>query len=383
MAEIPSRLLRQTAVHLRYKIDALADCSAYNPWDFCEEEQIFLVDKMIENGVGTTPIPLGIVPSLIVNNKSYIVPMATEEPSVIAAASFAANLFNKAGGITATSAEPVIAGSVYLHGCVEDSEAILRQAEQQIEEYCQPVLASMKKRGGGWRDMSVAWLDSEKRLLKVRFCIACCDAMGANMLNALLEHLAPYLQQLVGGVVQMSILTNRNFERKTVASCHFPISLFSSDLEKASQTARRFITNYNIALLDEERAVTHNKGIMNGITALALATGNDSRALEACVHAWAHKEGRAQPLSHYHFNEEKQQLECRIELPLLLASVGGAIKKSASFHWSMDVLGCPSAQELCTVAAALGLVQNFAALRALSQEGIQQGHMNLHKRRQG
>jgi len=332
-------------------------------------QELGLADALIENAVGWMPVPLGVASGLVVNGTSYEVPMATEEPSVIAAASAGASVAARAGGFTAGASAPVMRAQVFLEGCPGDAETRLEAARRHLEAEARSHLVSMERRGGGFRGLSMARLAGLEVAL-VRLDVDVRDAMGANLLNTLAEAMTPSLEKALGGKKLMAILSNDAGLRPAWAEVKLTLD---------PDRARRITLASAVAQADGQRAVTHNKGIMNGITAMALATGNDTRALESAVHSFAGSSGTYKGLSRW--TAEGGGLHGRIDLPLALATVGGSVGVHPTAQMSLQLLGNPDSPTLCSIAAALGLAQNFAALNALVGDGIQKGHMALHDRR--
>jgi len=329
-----------------------------------------LADLLVENAVGWMPLPLGVASGLVVNGINYEVPLATEEPSVVAAASYGASVAARSGGFTAGAGAPVMRAQVFLENPSAEAEALLELHRSALEAEARTRLESMEKRGGGLRGLSLARLPGLD-VGVVRLDVDVRDALGANLLNTLAEALSPALEKALGGTKLMAILSNDASMRPAWAEVK---------LELDPERARRIALASAVAHADPQRAVTHNKGIMNGVSALALATGNDTRALEAAVHAGACASGTYRSLSRW--TVEAGVLRGRIELPLALATVGGSAGVHPTARMALQLLGNPDSPTLCAVAAALGLAQNFAALNALTGEGIQRGHMALHERRQ-
>ena len=348
---------------------------------FLETPDLGLADVLVENAVGWMPVPLGVVSGLVVNEVRYEVPLATEEPSVIAAASYAASLAARAGGFRAGAAEPVMRAQIFLENVDADAEARLEAARPVLEAQVRGRLASMARRGGGLRALSLARLEPD--LAVVRLDVDVRDALGANLLNTLAETLSPALEETLGGAKLLAVLSNDASLRPAWAEVRLPYALLSKTAVRVDLTgpemARRITAASRLAQLDPQRAVTHNKGIMNGVSALALATANDTRALEAAVHAGAAASGTYRGLSRW--NDDGEALTGRIEMNLALAVVGGSVGTHPTARMALRLLGDPDAPALCSIAAALGLAQNFAALFALAGEGIQRGHMKLHDRR--
>jgi hydroxymethylglutaryl-CoA reductase len=339
-----------------------------------------LSDVMVESAVGCAPIPLGIAEGFLVDDEELAVPMAVEEPSVIAAAVFAARLVRAAGGFRTWAAPPVMRAQVFLERVTEKGERRLGGCEPRLKELLGPHLASLEKRGGGFRGIQVARLPGGA--VRVDILIDVRDAMGANRLNTSAELARPLLEDSSGGRVLMAILSNESRERLAGAECRLPFRQLEPGLPDrmdGREAARRIAAAAAIAREDPSRAVTHNKGIMNGISSLALATMNDTRAVEAAAHAWAARSGRYAALSEW--NVVGDALVGRLELPLPLASVGGSVDFHPAARASLRILGFPAGTRLSRIAAALGLAQNLAALHALVTHGIQEGHMRKHAAR--
>jgi len=339
-----------------------------------------LADILVENAVGWLPVPLGVVSGLTVNGVRYEVPVATEEPSVIAAASYAASIAARGGGFRAGASDPVMRAQVFLEGA-DDAETRFAALRPELEAQAREHLTSMERRGGGLRALSLARLDAGLAVVRVDVDVR--DAMGANRLNTLAETLSPTLERGLGATKLMAILSNDASLRPAWAEVALPVSLLSKTALRPELTggemARRIAVASRLAQLDPQRAVTHNKGIMNGVTGLALATANDTRALEAAVHAGAGASGAYRGLSQWRVANDV--LIGRIDLALALATVGGSTGIHPTARMALNLLGNPDSPTLCGIAAALGLAQNFAALFALTGEGIQKGHMDLHHRR--
>jgi hydroxymethylglutaryl-CoA reductase len=346
-----------------------------------------LADVMVEAAVGSLPVPLGLAAGFLVDGRELAVPMAVEEPSVIAAASFAARLIRRGGGFTTWASEPVMRAQVFLEKVPPGGELRVAPREAELRERLDVLQASLRARGGGFCGLEVARLP-ETGLVRVDLLIDVRDAMGANILNTAAEHLRPRLEELTGGTALMGILSNAARERRAGARFVLPLEHLrvAGSIEggaagqgagrASAEAARRIVLAAELAGEDPSRAVTHNKGIMNGISALALATMNDTRAIEAAAHAWAARDGRYRGLSRYSF--DGQALEGSLELPLSFAVVGGAVDFHPASRLALSVLGHPDGQGLSRIAAAVGLAQNFAALLALVTGGIQRGHMKLH-----
>jgi hydroxymethylglutaryl-CoA reductase len=348
-----------------------------------------LSDIMVEAAIGSLPVPLGIAAGFLIDGEELDIPMATEEPSVIAAAAFAARILRQGGGLSTWADESVMTAQIFLEDAPEEGESRLRRSEGRIGTLVNGALPGMKARGGGFRAMELSRLP-ESGVLVVGLKIDVRDAMGANALNTAAEAVKPELERLSGGGAVMCILSNAARDRRAGARFVLPVSRLSALGPRGmegSEVARRVVLASRIAAEEEQRAITHNKGIMNGISAVVLATMNDTRAVEAGAHAWAARSGRYQPLSRYRLqggsgdSSEEQTLEGEIELPLAVGSLGGAVGIHPASRLSLRVLGFPNARRLSRIIAAVGLAQNFAAVLALVTGGIQRGHMKLHAAR--
>ncbi len=328
-------------------------------------------NRMIENVVGVNHLPLGLVPGFVINGKEYVVPMCIEEPSVVAGAAKAAKLAAKCGGFTADADEPVMTGQVQLVGVPGDALEKFNSNKEEIAAKAKELASGMERYGGGYRECEAHILDTSRgKMLVAVFYVDVRDAMGANTINTLLEGIAPLLEEKVGGEVRLRILTNLATRRKARAKCVWKKEVVGED------AIEKMLDGYELAANDIYRCCTHNKGIMNGVDAVAVATGNDWRAVEASAHAYAAMDGY-KPLNKFYKNENGD-LVGEIELPLTVGTVGGAIGTNPIAGISLKILDVKGAQELSMVMAAVGLAQNFAALHALSTVGIQKGHMKLH-----
>lgn len=337
-----------------------------------------LADAMVENSIGYFALPLGVVPEFPVNGKTWNLPLATEEPSVIAAAAYAGKILSKSGGLAAEAEPALMKAEIFIENSQLTPTEFLKEFRTPLENALEPHLVSMNARGGGLRDITVRRLPLTGVLL-IQILVNVCDAMGANLLNSLAEKTAPLIEEWTGGRKLMAILSNNADHRLARARFSIPVDQLAKAGIPGEEMGRRLEMAWKVAGEDPDRAITHNKGIMNGITAFALATGNDTRALEASVHIYAQRTGTCKPLSTFHV--ENAVLIGELELPLSLAVVGGAMGIHPQAQAHLKALGNPNAQELSALAAALGLAQNFAALYALVGEGIQKGHMALHARR--
>jgi hydroxymethylglutaryl-CoA reductase len=340
-------------------------------------------DQMIENVVGLHALPLGVAPNWLVNGRDYLVPMAIEEPSVVAAASYMARIVRDAGGFQASSTEPVMIGQIQVLDLVDPAEAqaaLLQQKQPLLDRANQtdPVVVSL---GGGARDVEVRLLANSPvgPMLVLHLLYDVRDSMGANTVNTALEALAPMVETITGGRAHLRILSNLADHRLARAACTIPPELLAFDEFSGEQVAQGVVEAYALAAVDPYRAATHNKGIMNGIDAVALACGQDWRAIEAGAHAYAARSGRYTSLSTW-VRTSDGALAGSIELPMAAGIVGGATRVHPGARAAIKVLGVRTARELAEVLAAVGLAQNLGALRALATEGIQRGHMALHAR---
>ncbi len=340
-----------------------------------------LSDVMVENAVGCLPVPLGIAEGFLIDGEEIAIPLAVEEPSVVAAASFAARLVRHDGGFTTWAADPLMTAQVFLEGVSESGQKRLDGCGDRVRAALAPHLASLEKRGGGFRGARVSRLPATGTV-RVEVTIDVRDSLGANRLNTAAELLRPLLEEVSGGRSLMAILSNEARDRIAGARFDVPVQRLAAGLPQGmdgAEAARRIAAASDIAQEDPSRAVTHNKGIMNGIASLALATMNDTRALEAAAHAWASRSGRTTGLSTYVVRDGR--LTGELSLPLALATVGGAVDFHPAARAALRILGAPDARRLARIAAALGLAQNLAALLALVTRGIQHGHMRSHAAR--
>jgi len=334
-----------------------------------------LADRMIENVVGAIPIPLGIAANFHINKRDYLIPMAIEEPSVVAAASYAAKMVRDGGGFFTSSTAPVMIGQIQTVGIkdpysakmrvIQAKEEILRKANDQ-----DPVLVSV---GGGAKDLDAKVINTTEGLMLItELHVDCRDAMGANAVNTMAEAVAPIIERVTGGRVYLRIISNLATKRLVRAFCVVPKeSIGGKEVVDGIVNASAF------AAADPYRAATHNKGIMNGIIAVIVATCNDHRAIEAGGHAYAVKNGQYTTLSTWERNADGD-LVGSIELPMAVGLIGGAMRTHPTAKVAMKILGVKTANEFGEVLAAVGLAQNLGALRALASEGIQRGHMTLH-----
>ena len=344
-------------------------------------------DMMVENVIGTFELPQAVAVNFQINGRDVLVPMVVEEPSVVAAASNMARLTRTAGGIWAEADDSIMIGQVQLRGVsdVEKTAGILEAHLDELSEIACGIHPRLEERGGGLRGMRVRRVrydeagEAPEDMVVLHFHLDCVDAMGANMVNTVAERLGPVIETLTGETVGMHILSNLSDLRLARARVVLrPEHLDHGDVG-GEEVAAELAAAYRFAWADPYRAATHNKGVMNGIDAVLLATGNDWRAIEAGAHAWAARDGQYRSLTTWKI-DETGALVGSIELPMAVGTVGGPIRVHPTVQANMKVLGNPRARELAGIVAAVGLAQNLGALRALVTEGIQQGHMRMHAR---
>lgn len=336
-----------------------------------------VADRMIENVVGAISIPFGIGVNFQINKRDYLIPMATEEPSVVAAASYAAKMVRDSGGFQTSSTPPVMIGQIQVVSIKDVSAAkqnvlaakqeLLKKANDQ-----DPMLNSV---GGGAKDLDAKIIQTTQGdMLIAELYVDCRDAMGANAVNTMAEAIAPLIETLTGGRVYLRIISNLAVKRLAKAWC-----TVSKEVVGGEEVVDGIVYASAFAAADPYRGATHNKGALNGIIAVVLATGNDHRAIEAGAHAYAALNGKYTSLSTWQ-KTENGDLTGTIELPMAVGLIGGAVKTHPTAKIAMKILNVKSANEFAEVLAAVGLAQNLAALRALAHEGIQRGHMSLHAR---
>ncbi len=340
-------------------------------------------DNMIENVIGVYSLPIGIATNFTINERDYLVPMVIEEPSVIAAVSNAAKAVRAGGGFTASSDPPVMIGQIQLLD-VPDVWAAAEQIQAEKDallEVANQVDRVIVKLGGGARDIETRPFPDTPAgpMLIVHVLADVRDAMGANAINTMCERLAPVLENLTGGRVNLRILSNLADQRTATAECRIPPEALNSEDDTGEEVITRILEAAAFAEVDPYRAATHNKGIMNGIDAVVIATGNDWRAVEAGAHTFAHRDGGYTSLSRW-WRAEDGALAGALTLPMAVGIIGGATKVHPVAQAALKVLGVTSAQELARVLVCVGLGQNLAAIRALATDGIQRGHMSLHAR---
>jgi hydroxymethylglutaryl-CoA reductase len=337
-------------------------------------------DRMVENCVGVFGLPLALGLNFRVNGRDVAVPMAVEEPSIVAALSNSALLVRAAGGFCADADPSVMIAQIQVLD-VADPEAARERVLAAKAALCRDadrLQPSMTRRGGGARDVEVRVLGADPPMLVVHILLDCLDAMGANTVNTVAEALAPRIEVLTGGRVNLRILSNLADRRLARASCAIPEAALAADGLAGERVAADIVEAWRFAAVDPYRAATHNKGVMNGIDAVAIATGNDWRGIEAGAHAYAARDGRYTSLTRWW--RAGAMLHGSIELPMAVGTVGGSTTVHPLVRVMRKVLRCNSARELAAVMAAVGLAQNLGALRALATDGIQRGHMALHAR---
>ncbi|UXO86316.1 hydroxymethylglutaryl-CoA reductase, degradative [Brucella intermedia] len=342
-----------------------------------------LANGMIENVIGVFELPIGIATNFTINGRDYLIPMAVEEPSVVAAASYMARIARKCGGFQTSSTGPLMRAQVQVLKLsdpysarirvLQEREAIIAAANAKDK-----VLISL---GGGCKDIEVHLFEDTQvgPMIAVHLIVDVRDAMGANTVNTMAETVAPLIEKITGGEVRLRILSNYADLRLARAMVSLTPEALKTPEYGGERIARGIVEACAFAVVDPYRAATHNKGIMNGIDPIVVATGNDWRAIEAGAHVWASRSGRYTSLTHWEI-DAAGNLIGTLEMPMALGLVGGATKTHPAARAALKILGVQTAQELAEVTVAVGLAQNMAALRALATEGIQKGHMALHAR---
>ncbi|MFX1570037.1 MAG: hydroxymethylglutaryl-CoA reductase, degradative [Promethearchaeota archaeon] len=335
------------------------------------------IDTLVENVVGSYQLPMGIACNFKINNKDYLIPMVIEEPSVIAAASNAAKIARKRGGFQSDNVKSVMISQIQVTNIkdIKSAKAELLKNKVTILEKANEKDPFLKNLGGGAFDFELRELKTKKgEMLIVHLLVDVLDAMGANVVNTMAEAISPFIEKICGGKIYLRIVSNLATHRIARST-----ATFDKELLGGEEVVEGILNAYEFALADPYRATTHNKGIMNGIVALTMATGNDTRAIEAGAHAYASINGQYSPLTKFNVDSDGN-LVGEIELPLALGIIGGMTKIHPIARLVLKILNVQSANELSQIAAALGLAQNVAALRALAAEGIQKGHMILHSK---
>jgi hydroxymethylglutaryl-CoA reductase len=337
-----------------------------------------LTDVFIENAVGTFSLPLGIATNFRINGRDVLVPMAVEETSVLAAASHGAKLARAGGGFTAESTDPLMTGQIQLLlDAPADHDGVLTEHRADLLAYANRGHEKLVERGGGAKDLTWRYIEAIQSLV-VHLHIHCGDAMGANIVNTMCEKVSTLILELFPCAVGLRILTNLTDRRRTRVACRVPVAALDSPEFDGRQVAERIVMAYQFAYHDIYRATTNNKGVMNGIDPVLIATGNDWRAVEAGAHAWAARSGAYRPMAEWSLGSDGA-LEGVLELPMAVGTVGGVTKLHPTAQAALKLLGTPNAQGLAQIVTAVGLAQNLSALRALASEGIQRGHMSLHR----
>jgi hydroxymethylglutaryl-CoA reductase len=335
-------------------------------------------DKFVENVLGTYALPYAVALNVRVNGRDHVVPMVVEEPSVVAAASNAAKMVRAGGGFVAEADPPIMIAQVELRA-VKDAYAAARRIEERAEEIlglADAAIAGLVSRGGGARGVEARVLADD--IVVAHVLVDCKDAMGANLVNGVAEAVADRLAAIADARVGLRILSNLCDKRRVRVRCEVDADALATAEMGGGEVIDGIVAASRFAELDPYRAATHNKGIMNGIDAVVIATGNDWRAVEAGAHAFAARTGRYSPLAVWRRSGDR--LQGKLELPLALGTVGGTLRVHPAARVSLRMLGVTDAQELAGVAAAVGLASNLAAVRALATDGIQRGHMGLHAR---
>ncbi len=342
-----------------------------------------LANGMIENVIGVFELPIGIATNFTINGRDYLIPMAVEEPSVVAAASYMARIARKCGGFQTSSTGPLMRAQVQVLKLSDPNSARIRVLQEReaiiaAANAKDKVLISL---GGGCKDIEVHLFEDTQvgPMIAVHLIVDVRDAMGANTVNTMAETVAPLIEKITGGEVRLRILSNYADLRLARAMVSLTPEALKTPEYGGERIARGIVEACAFAVVDPYRAATHNKGIMNGIDPIVVATGNDWRAIEAGAHVWASRSGRYTSLTHWEI-DAAGNLIGTLEMPMALGLVGGATKTHPAARAALKILGVQTAQELAEVTVAVGLAQNMAALRALATEGIQKGHMALHAR---
>lgn len=342
-----------------------------------------IAEQMTENTIGTFALPFSIVPNIMVDNVNYTVPMVTEEPSVVAACSYAGKLIAKSGGFSTEILDRKMIGEVALFDIddFEKAEKVILQNKDRILNLANDSHPSIVTRGGGAVDITTKILkDKDNSFLIIYLTADVKEAMGANILNNMLEGIKPLLEEITNSKALMAILSNYATKSLVKSTCAIDIKYLSNDKKEAFNIAKKIELASEFAKIDIYRATTHNKGIFNGIDAAVIATGNDWRAIEAGGHAFATKNGKYEGLTNWVFDETNKKIIGELTLPMPIASVGGSIGLNPTVKTSFNILKNPDAKTLASIIVSIGLAQNFAALKALVSTGIQKGHMKLQAR---
>ncbi len=388
-AEISSRIPNFFRMSIGQRIDALHERGLLNDEDTSllagtgHTLRLPTADKMIENVVGVFGLPMGIALNFLVNGRDYVVPLVVEEASIVAGLSGIGRLTRLSGGITASNPEPILIGQVQAVGMTDPAQAktqlLARKAE--ILALANSLHPNMVARGGGARDIEVHVHSSSRgeHMVVLHLLVDTREAMGANLINTMCEGIAALVETITGGKVFLRILSNLTDRSVATASVRIPVKNLEGRGYSGEEVRDGIVLASDLAQVDPYRATTHNKGIMNGVDAVAIATGNDWRAIESAAHAYAARSGRYRALSRWYSNADGD-LVGEIEIPVKVGTIGGSVDANPGARINLRLLGSPSAGELAGILAAVGLAQNLAALRALATDGIQKGHMTLHAR---
>ena len=341
-------------------------------------------DKMIENVIGVMGLPVGLGLNFLVNGREYVVPMVVEEPSIVAAISSAAKVVRRAGGFEASSQKPLLIGQIQVVDVPHPSQAraALLQRKQEVLNLANSLHPKMVARGGGAEDLEVIihpGAAQGRDMVVVHLLVNTCDAMGANLVNTMCEGVASLVETITDGKVFLRILSNLTDRAMVWAKATIPTEFLAGKGYRGEQVRDGIVLASDFAATDPYRAATHNKGVMNGVDAVALATGNDWRAIEAAAHAYAARGSSYTSLTRW-YQDDTGALVGTLEIPMKVGTVGGPLQSNSTVALNLRIMGPESARELAELMGAVGLAQNFAALRALVTEGIQQGHMTLHAR---
>jgi hydroxymethylglutaryl-CoA reductase len=378
-----------------YKLTPEQRLQAVKAFDGLHEQDIALLrgsngglsveraDKMIENVIGTFELPLGVATNFLINGRDVLIPMAVEEPSIVAGASFAAKLVREGGGFQACSTRSLMIGQIQLVDVpdLEVAQSAIKAHRDEVLACANAQSTSLVKLGGGAEDIAVRCFPDSPigAMLVVHLIVDCLDAMGANAVNAMAEAVAPLLERLSGGRACLRILSNLTDRRLAKATVVVPPAALDRPDISGDEVVQGIVYAYAFAAVDPYRATTHNKGILNGIDPVLIATGQDWRAVEAGAHAFAARNGQYTSLSRWWRNDAGNLLG-ELEMPLAVGVIGGATKTHPVAQAALKLLGVHSARELAEICVCVGLASNLAAMRALATEGIQQGHMALHAR---
>lgn len=337
-----------------------------------------LVNVFIENGIGTMALPLGVATNFHINGQDVLVPMAVEETSVLAAASHGAKLARLGGGFQTSSTAPIGTGQIQLYPTSDiDYDRLLSEHKDELIELAHDGQQRLLARGGGVRGIRWRYIEAIASLV-IYIDVDTRDAMGANLINTICEKLSKRIQEFIPCEMGLRILTNLCDKRMAKARCRVPADALANSQFTGPEVVHRIVQAYLFAAHDVYRAATHNKGVMNGIDPVVIATGNDWRAVEAGAHAYCCRSGEYQPMTRWS-KDENGDLIGEIELPMALGTVGGVTTLHPTAQASLRLMGNPNAQALSEIVVAVGLAQNLSALRALASEGIQRGHMSLHQ----